>query len=275
MVFDNVNKMLHDEAGYYLAQTIGTERRLGDVGHYNENGFNRRSTLNNLGIQFDTRESGQQADYEFGGDRGVTQSVSAKGEPASAFNSITEAEAGVRFDFSSESSFAISINGAKEISISNKNAIAKALGEIETEYPDLNNAIVSRVMTAESTTVLISGSSEATVELRANASIEVTDFTVGDLNTNFEVSYSKNMETKQVGEQGVTPLYDLTTLEEDADLGRLPSIFSLALPSITHYVEPSPELGATASGGQPTQNDAEELLRSVRPDELTSVKARN
>lgn len=273
MPFAEINRRLHDEVGYYLTQTIGTERRLGDVGYYTEDdGFNRRETLNNLGIQFDTREDEQPTDYQFEGGRGVTQSVSVAGEPVGdPFKTITEAGAGVRLEFDTEASYAISIKGARELSISSKNKIAKALKEAETEYPDANNAIVSRVMTAESTTVLISGSSDAAVELRADASVEVADFSIANLDASFEISYSKDMGIKQVGKRGATPLYDLTTLEEDSDWGLIPSIFSLS-PSTTiaHTGRPSRNAESAESGGDLTQSEAEELLRSVRPDELTS-----
>lgn len=265
-----INRIYNSTGGYYLSRTIGSERRLGDVGTYSKaNGFNRIRTLDDYGISYEARRDENPADYEYTSEQGIEIKTSAEGEPAGIFESITEAEAGVRVEFKNKFTGVFSATGAVQPEISDKAKVVSAIKAERSQSRDQDYAVVTGVMNAESSTVLISNSSEAMVELQATGSVNLGGFSVADLSTGFELSDSSGMRTLQVAEPSNTPLFKLETITEDSDEGIIPLPF-LDNAQRRASAERTPHMGAESISVL-NESEAEQMLRPVKPNELMNT----
>jgi hypothetical protein len=264
-----IDDVYHSTGGYYLSRTIGKERRLGDVGTYSSGeGFRRLRTLDSFGVSYETRADEEPVSYEYKSSDGVDITLTGEGEAAEVFESLGEAEAGVRIQFSSEDAGVVSATGCVEPEIEDKVAVVSAIRSQRTESSDRNYAVVTGVVKADSATLLASGSSTAAIELRASGTFDPGQFELADLSTGFELSSSSDMRISQVAASGSTPMFQLRTVEEDTDWDLVPLPFSFDSQGRTPGATELPS--RVAAGSEPTLDEsaAEEMLRPVRPDEL-------
>lgn len=183
---------------------------MGDVGVFDRGVFDRQTSLDELGIGFDVREDETPADYVTQSSRGVDVTYSLAGESAQGFQAITEVDAGARIEFSRENAFVFSAPSCLEHEIADKSGMKREIlrqleeGGLNWEK---NYTVVTDLVEAPSATIIISGSSESAIELRAKADVGREWFTLGGISADVEEAYSRDVQTKVIAAQGITPLF--------------------------------------------------------------------
>ena len=67
--------------------------------------------------------------------------------------------------------------------------------------------VITELVVAESTSIIISNSAKGKIELKATANIEAPSFDIADANFQFAPSFSRGLETKIVSAEGLPPLF--------------------------------------------------------------------
>ena len=200
--------------GYIATWLPGTPFILGDIGILNDNVFTHVAFLNDFEIQFDTRvdETGDDIEYSSQGSVSVTTKVS--GTVAPQGSTLGNIDAGFIVDFGNENSILFKANQIKTNLIANT---AKLGDQILKLYHDgkwnKHWVVITELVSAESATILISNSTNAKIELKANANIEATKLDIADAKFDFGATFSKGMDTKIIAQSGLTPLFKVMALK--------------------------------------------------------------
>lgn len=67
--------------------------------------------------------------------------------------------------------------------------------------------MIIELVNAKSATILISSSSNGKIELKAKGEIEAAKLDIADAELDFELSFSKDLSTKIMAEESLTPLF--------------------------------------------------------------------
>lgn len=199
----------------YLATWLpGTKVELGDIGIVENKKFKRISNLINQNIPFKIKESDISVDYEYNSQGSVSVSTKLKGKIAPKNSLLNESDVGLQINFSKENAIFFKLNKAKSSSINN----LIELGEILIERINQNNwdkkwVIVTELVKADSGTILISSSKNATIELKANGNIGMDNIDIANARFNFEILKSKDLSTKILAKNNLTPLLKFSKIK--------------------------------------------------------------
>jgi hypothetical protein len=181
---------------------------LGDVGIMEDGVFERRTTLRKLGIRFSTRPGRTTASFDYSSRQGVSFSTKAAGETSNEFQSVGKAKAGVLIRFSRAGAVVFTVPSSRIVSISNLNDLQADLRRLDRSGVwERRWVVVTKIVEAESATILVSGSARAKVELRADAHIVAGSVDLADVGAGFSRASSQDMEIKLVAEGDLVPLY--------------------------------------------------------------------
>lgn len=226
---------------YIPTWTPGRNRQLGDIGFFDKGVFRQRTTLEQFDIDFTVREDPSPADYITQASRGVDIKFSAKGELDESFHAIAEAEAGARIEFSRKNAFVFSAPHCYEHEIEDKTQVKRALlRTLETGEGDWdeNYAVITDLVYAPSATIIISGSSNSAIELRAKGDVGQEWFSLAGISVDAEPAWSSGSLTKVVAEEGITPLFQPIRVKKTF-LDKLFQLWRTDRPRVDEYEEPA------------------------------------
>ncbi|KAB1190572.1 hypothetical protein GJR96_16565 [Haloferax sp. MBLA0076] len=222
---------------YIPTWTPGRNRQLGDIGYFDRGVFERRTSLDDFDIGFTIRTDPAPADYITQASRGVDIKFSAKGELDESFQAITKAEAGARIEFSRRNAFVFSAPNCHEHEIENKTQVKRELLRIleagEGDW-DENYAVVTDLVQAASATIIISGSSNSAIELRATGDVGQDWYSLAGISANAEMAWSRGSLTKVITSEGITPLFQPIRVKKHF-LSRLFELWRTDRPSVDEY----------------------------------------
>ena len=143
---------------------------------------------------------------EYQSSAGVTQTVKLAGDQKGIFEAIGTASAGVRYDFSRAGAVVFSAPDCQIEEIDDKRSLERQLQGIfawETGW-----IVITKVVRARHTTILVSGERGAFVELRASGSVAPSGVEIAEIAAGFQKAKHSNMSIHLVSQGNLTPLYE-------------------------------------------------------------------
>ena len=234
-------KGIHAKFGHFAAWLPDEKLRLGDVGLLDKQGFALKTTLHDLKITFTVRSGDEGEGGDLYHSSGATTSVDFAGEAK-----VAGAPAGAAtVTLGGTGAFLFQALGCTTSLIAN---MAHVSNELVDAYRDdafeVGWVVIDRLVTAESATILISGSSSAVVDLSANAPL-ATMQALADASLGVEMARSSGEVTQYVARARLTPMYRASRLNR--------SFLGLG----------APRVGVVRSGDDQASPAAEGLLEAV------------
>jgi len=200
--------------GYRATWLPGETMELGAIGFLKDGLFDQRARLRDFGISFAAKAGTGRTGFEYQSSTGVKTSYKAAGEPSAVFRGIGVGSAGVRFEFSRLGAVVFSAPNCEITEIDNKRALERKLRSAHDW--DMGWVVITKVVKAHSATILLSGSSEAFVELRASASAAPGGFDLADVAVGFSRARASGMAVNLVAQGRLTPLYEAFRMRQPA-----------------------------------------------------------
>ena len=205
---------LYNQFRYYAAWLPGTPFRLGDVGILQGKEFIRKTNLSDLGIPFDILEDTTRATISHTSSGSVSIVAKAAGTAPALGSTLTQAKAGISVSFTKENSVLVKALGTLNHSIKDQVALGK---EILTRYDakqwDKDFLVITELVVADSSTILISSSSESKIELSAEADVSIAQLDLAGTEVKLGTTISKDLSTEIIAEKGLTPLFKLSKIQ--------------------------------------------------------------
>ena len=199
---------LKKQFGYIATWLPGTPLELGDVGVFKKNQFTKISNLSDFNIPFEIEPDTTKSDIEHSSEGAVSITTKASGTVAPQGSALAEVDAGIIVQFSKEKAILFKVIGTLSPSIKNQIALGNTiLGLYREGRWDKDWAIITELVNADSGTILISSSSSGKIELKAKADVEAVKLDIADASLDLGVSYSKDLSTKIIADEGLTPLF--------------------------------------------------------------------
>lgn len=134
--------------------------------------------------------------------------MSAKGQSAEGMKTVTDADAGIKVEFARENAVVLSLKGVSFTRIDDLRRLSSDLYEKYSDgLWDIDYCVVTEIAAADSGTILVSGSRDSSVELKAAADIGPQGLTLANADAKLGITYSSGMHTQVVAKQGITPLF--------------------------------------------------------------------
>jgi hypothetical protein len=199
---------------YWAAWLPGTRFAVGDIGTLNGYLFEKVGTLDELKLKYYAEPDNDPSPLDISSESGVAVSFKAAGETNAAFDYIGAADAGLKIAFGSEGAFILQAPETFESEVGDRlnlqrqivNAYAK--GNWEKDW-----LVITRLVKATSATVLISKSSNASLELTAKGNLSGAVAALGSANAGITVKHQQGDTISMIGGQNVTPLFQLSRLK--------------------------------------------------------------
>lgn len=206
-VVEQYTREMHDRLGYWATWAPGLPLDLGACGPVEDGVFKPESSLKDFGISFETDSDTTPTDWQHVSDGPVEIEIQVKGE-AERIPNFPAGKAGMNLKFGRANAVVFASKGAPEHRIADVAALKRELvsqaqsGHIAPDY-----GVVYRLVAADSTSVVISQSSDSEFTVSADADFRagIVDLANGSLN--LSVVRSRNLYTQFVAEEGATPLF--------------------------------------------------------------------
>ena len=209
-------RALNDKYGYRATWSPGTPLKIGDVGVINRDGvFNPVGTLESMGITgVQVRPGSTLESINFNSSSGVSIALKASGQAAPAGSHLTEAEAGFSISFSKESAIVLRASDPKEEIILTGSISEQILEKYANGEWDKDHVVITSLVTAQATTVIISGESGGQIDISASGKSTVTDSDLANADGSLDVKWSNKISEQIIGKSGLTPLYRVHGVEK-------------------------------------------------------------
>lgn len=207
-------KELYKQFNYFATWLPGTPLKLGDIGIMNNNEFTAISNLLDEGLNFEVDEDFTKSDLEYSSSRAVSITTKIAGT-APALNSVlSDADAGFSVEFSRENAVLFKANGTLSPRIKNQIKLgAEIIERFKKGDWDKDWVVITELITADSSTILISSSDNSKIELRAKTAVSAGNFDIANAKLNLEPTFSKDLVTRIICEQNITPLFKVSRIK--------------------------------------------------------------
>lgn len=204
---------MHKKFGYRAAWEPSRPMQVGKYGKIHRGVFTEYGSLEDLDLRPDISENRTGNNLEYVSEGSTKISTKAGGSAGEAFDALTDAEAGIAVDFSSENSIVFKANGITHHLLDNKAEVEHRLMELHDQGKwNKDYVIVSEVLAADAATILIANSNDAKIELKAKGNVNAGKMDIADADLGLEVVRNKGIGVKLIAESGITPLYKLVKL---------------------------------------------------------------
>jgi len=205
-------KGIHKKFRFYANWLPNAPRALGDVGTLNGKKFERFTTLAALGVTFETRKGDPGQDYAHTSGSSVDLRIKLGGE-ALPGSTLEVGKAGASVSFASSGAFVFQASAPAQDEIEDQLALEKALLEHPKWKPEW--CVITRLVRAERLTVLVSESSNAEVEIEAEANLKVSSVVpLAEAELGLVVKRQKGQVTSLLSAVGTTPLLGLSRMRQ-------------------------------------------------------------
>jgi hypothetical protein len=194
--------------GYYATWNPGAPLKLGDIGTIKDNVFTKIADLDSRGITFGTRDDTTKTDLEYSSKGSITTTAKLSGTVAPQGSILTNLDAGIIVEFQNENSTLFKANGTLTPTIKDTIKLGNEVLDLYRNGKwNKSWVIITELVTADSSTILISNSSNGRIELKANANIDAKNFDIADAKFDFSTQFLKGLDTKIIAKEGLTPLF--------------------------------------------------------------------
>lgn len=197
---------MHDEFKYFATWLPGNPLHIGDIGELDNNEFTYISNLNKKGIDFEVQTDSSKNTLEHTTKGDVSISTKLNGEIGIPKFNLDVADAGIIVEFGIKGGIAFNAEGVKNIKITEVDKIDQ---EIKNRWDKGlwkdNWVVISELVIADSTTILISNEKNASIALKAK--IQVPKLSLASIDANFEPTYKKSINTSIICQSELTPLF--------------------------------------------------------------------
>ena len=200
---------MHNKTGYRATWDPGRPLIIGQIGKLDQSGsFNVFSTLAKEGIPAELLEDPSSSEMDYTSHNSVTIDFKLAGKAPKAGSVLTEADAGISFSFKGEKSVVFQTSGHKTHQLTN-------LAEIEHMILDKYKhdnwkkdwLVITQLVEAVTATIIISNSSNGSLELKAKAGAGTNEVKLTDASLGLSVAKEKGSTLKYIAQSGITPLY--------------------------------------------------------------------
>ena len=200
-------------SGYRATWDPDLPVRVGDLVKIDDYGVvNIQGSLTDKGIQPDVRISTTAMGLDYSSQRGIQVNIKAAGT-VPVTGALTNADAGFNIQFGSDKGVIFKLNGYKTQVIANLGDIeAKVLALYRNQaWPD-DLLIITNLITADTSTIIISDKGSASLDLKAKANINVADLDLTNASLGLSTVQKTGSIVQFVATQGISPLYKVMGL---------------------------------------------------------------
>jgi hypothetical protein len=201
-------KELRDNTNYSAIWLPTLTVQPGDVGRITNYEYEPVTTLTELNIPFSIVKGHVAADINYASANAVSIVVKTAGQAPLVGSLLAQAEAGVMIKFSRENAVVFRAAHCKSSSIKDRLSLENEIiaryknGDWKEDY-----VVVTEVVSAASSTILISSGKNAQMDLKAGGKINPGGFNLADVDAQFQVIQESNVATKILAANGLTPLF--------------------------------------------------------------------
>jgi hypothetical protein len=196
---------MYEKFGYFATWLPNVRLKLGDVGVVKERAFEPASSLEKLGIAFDTDCDRQPADVDYTSSDAVSIETKVSG---AVHDPAAMADGNISISFSRADAVVFQASGC----VASKIADVKSLGDrILALYhrgawnPD--HVVVTDLISAAGATILISNGSNAHIDLALKGQPAADMAALANASANIAVTRAVGIGTRIVAAAGLTPLF--------------------------------------------------------------------
>lgn len=199
-------KEIHSALNYSATWLPNVWVQPGDVGVLRGFEYRRVASLKDFGIAFAVRESVGQARIEHATAGAV--SIDLGGNVQTAPGVAPLAKGSLRVAFSKADAVLFQASKCREHSIADQHALGEAILRCHdaNDWPE-DYIVVTEVISAGLTTILISSGSEAQAEFSASGEVDVGVTSLVDAKADLRLARATNIGTQIVAEKNLTPLF--------------------------------------------------------------------
>ena len=201
--------------GMHAVWTPGTPIELGDVGEFKDGIFRRIGNIRDMGHAFEARISESPEELNYQSEKSVSVSIKAQGDAVPVGSALANMDAGFSIGFGKGGGVLFKAENAHDHSIKDQLSLRKFLLE------NYNNGtfqkkwvIINELKEAGSATVIYSSTSNAQIDLKANANIGTENLSLTNASLGLGIVREKGMETKVIAQSKVTPLFRVLGLKK-------------------------------------------------------------
>ena len=199
---------------YWAAWLPGPRIKIGDIGTLNGYLFEKAGSLDELKLKYHLEPDGDPKPLDITSESGVAISVKAAGQTDPKFAHLAAGEAGLKLDFGSEGAFILQAPETRESEVGDRLNLQK---QIVATYAkgkwDKHWLVVTRVVKAASATVIISKSSNSSLELTAKANLAGAGSALGAADAGVTIKHQQGDTISVIGGHNMTPLFQLGRLK--------------------------------------------------------------
>lgn len=199
---------------YWAAWLPTTRYELGDIGVLNGYYFEKVGSLAALNIPFTIAEDNSPSPIELVSESGVSMAFKLAGEVNTALASVPQGHAGLKIDFGSKGAYVVQCSATYEPGIADPMTLQGKIidafggGRWQSDW-----AVITRIVTAPTGTILISNSTNAGLELSAEADLTAGLADLGKAELGFSLRSQRGDIIKSMGAQEITPFFQLAMLK--------------------------------------------------------------
>jgi hypothetical protein len=214
-IHDSYTKEILEQLNYNATWLPTVQLAPGDVCDIRGNEMQLMSSLTEFKIPFELEDRAVDTDIEYSSEGAVSINFKASGDPPPVGSLLDIGDAGVSLSFSR--SQAVVLRMAK---CSSKRL--KSLQKVGEQVLALHNAgtwpegyvVVSEIVAAGASTIIISNGESAGLDLTAKAGVGTGAFTLASLDAGLQVKRESKIGAKFVAVPGLTPLVRVSGIQE-------------------------------------------------------------
>lgn len=214
--FKRYAREIHDRFGYFASWLPNTRLELGDIGVQDGATFKRMTSLTELGLPFATRSGANLLDFTHTSSSGVTVETDIDAAVGADTGKPGEGKlAGGKLAVKLAEQGAVVFRAAncRVDEISDKVGLGAAVLELfRSGMWDAPWRIIDTVVHAESATIIVSDSAQASLELRAETPLELSS--LARLDAGIRVASQAGSVLHFVAAKGLSPLFTLAGIKQ-------------------------------------------------------------
>ncbi|MBU4566449.1 MAG: hypothetical protein KMY53_05935 [Desulfarculus sp.] len=190
----------------------GRQARLGDVGILKDDVFIHVTSLDNLGVSFNTRDDPASDHKFFISQNGSKVTSHAKGSLDA--NGIAFVNAALEVEFTSDKAVMFNAADCSYSMIDDKNKLGQEVMDLyKNKKWKKKWVVITDLITSGSTTLAISGGSTSSIVFQATGNVQQID--LADASLGLSVAKSQQIGYQLVASHGLTPLFGLCKIQSN------------------------------------------------------------
>ncbi len=206
-----IKRMLSNHWAAWLPET---HFAIGDFGTLNGYLFEKVGRLDELKLKYYVETDTDSSPLDISSESGVAVSFKAAGETNPSFSYIAGGESGLKIEFGAQGAFILQAAEMFGSEVGDRlNLRRQIIGAFNRGVWEKDWLVITRLLKATSATVLISKSSNASLELTAQANMSGAVAALGSANAGITIKHQQGETLGMIGGKNLTPLFQLSRLK--------------------------------------------------------------